>query len=379
MGGWAWTATALLLAGCGAGRVEVRELLAPVEPGVFEGRVVDDLGNPVAEARVSICGPPKDSLFGPAYPGLAETLTSDDGRFVMTGVPPGPCFVSVDAPDRVPIQFLPMTAPARGIDLASPRWGRVRFRLVPPDGEAPPDLADLCIPSCPRYRPRFPAREPAGGVFEGGDFAPGTQGLVIVARGWAPVTATFDAVPGRTVDVGDLLLDRGHALRGLVVDGEGAPLAGARVSSSGYWTSAYEAETDAAGEFRIDHLPAGEEYFWASADGYGSRRLPLVIPAGGGEVRIELSRGGILHVFVRMKGCGAPYSCTIRVVDSDDPDSGAGDIHGQTDGDGMFDMSLPAGRYRVEHLCGGEGDPPFREVVLPVAAERTVEFVEEVE
>src|SRR5690349_8904533 len=136
MRGGAWTATALLLAGCGAGRAEFRDLPAPIEPGVFEGRVVDDLGNPVAKARVGVLGPPRESRWGPAYPGLGQAETSDDGRFALAGIPSGPCFVDVDAPERAPVQLLPVTAPARGIKLVCPRWGRVRFRLVLPAGEA---------------------------------------------------------------------------------------------------------------------------------------------------------------------------------------------------------------------------------------------------
>lgn len=378
MTGWKRTAVAILLAGCASEGTGARGHSVPGEPGVLEGTVVDDLGTAVPKAVVGILGPPHDGVFGDFYPALGQTETSDEGRFSLVGIPPGPCFVVVEAPEHAPVHLLPVVAPARGVEPVCPRWGRVRFRLVPPPGEAPPDRADLCIATCPRYQPDSRSEGRGGGVFERGDFAPGLQELVIVSPGWTPVSTTFTAEPGRIVDIGEITLERGHAVQGRVVDERGAPLAGARVHANDYWTSDFSTTTDAAGGFRIGHLPAGEVHFGAQAAGYGSRGFPVQVPAEGGETRIVLHRGGVLHVRIRTKNGGMPYSCAIRVVALDAQDPVGEGIYGQVSCGGVFDLSLRAGRYRVEDLGPWiDRAAASREVALEVAGERTVEFVED--
>jgi hypothetical protein len=369
-GGWMRAASSLLLAGCATA--------SPRRPADFEGRVVDDLGDPVPEASIEILGPPVEDEFGISYAVLGRATSSPDGTFSMRGVPPGPCLVEVTAAERAPVQRLPVIAPCRDAKLVCPRWGRIAFRLTPPPGEASPERADLCYTYDGRQESECWSGWGTAGAFEGGGFAPGPMAVTIVARGWAPIPVTFSAEPGSTVDLGEIPIHRGHAVIGCVVDRQGKPLARAWVYAQPTWTSDYDTYADAEGRFRIDHLPPEALWLWASADGYVSQRVPVRWPADAGETRISLARGGILRVSIRTKDDGVPYSCWIRVVYLDDPDPFLGDVHGQVSCGGEFDLSLPAGRYRVDHLRSGAGPvASSREVTLEVAGERSVEFVED--
>lgn len=131
----------------------------------------------------------------------------------------------------------------------------------------------------------------ADGTFRFQGLEPNQQ-LEVWARldGWVP---TYAAV-STSVDEGDhrggsveLVLKRGLALGGRVVDGASRPIAGAMVEIFSQpadggrplaidddGRSAAAPSTDAEGRFEITHIPAGQHLLMLSAPGYGPRIVP---------------------------------------------------------------------------------------------------------
>ena len=90
---------------------------------------------------------------------------------------------------------------------------------------------------------------------------------------------------------GTVILRRGVAIAGRVVDREGHPIRGARVSAgaTGGQTDLRTVETDADGRFRLEHLPPGETV--AHRSGEGPRPALSKIDSKAGTPPVEIKLG----------------------------------------------------------------------------------------
>ena len=131
------------------------------------------------------------------------------------------------------------------------------------------------------------------GLFALGPLPLGTLGLGVTApqRASRRVEASLPA-RGRTVDLGEVVLEAGLAIRGRVADREGSGIGGASLRAQGLAgeRARGEATADAEGAFVVGGLKAGSYEIRATAPGYatavaktepGADPLELVMVAGG--------------------------------------------------------------------------------------------------
>lgn len=224
---------------------ETRDLEVALRPGRrVTGRVVDaETGRPIAGARVGY-GVPRHWTTPPG------TRTDADGRFAIDGMPSrantsSPIGATADG--YVPVaRWLPSPERSPGdleTGLRMVRGGALRLRCV--DGAGNPVADALVYAEHERTRDRGGDRSTEvvdigeGAVWTGSDGVavipdlPGGEdpaevrvylrGVEVVRRA-APAPA-----PGETVDLGDVVVAAGRALRGTVRGPDGAPVPGIRV------------------------------------------------------------------------------------------------------------------------------------------------------
>lgn len=196
----------------------------------IEGRVIDTEGRPVGGASIAV----EREGERPAPAGLHLPVRSEaSGAFAVRDLDPGPHLLRVNAPGYGEARAGPIAAGARDVAIRLEPGGRVRARVLGPDGE--PELGAFLVV------------EDAEGRRVGGTQAiligPGVEPEVTrVPPGVYTVTALsargcFERRPGVRFDGGDLLLEfalgPGGTLEALARDAaSGAPIEGARLEVS---------------------------------------------------------------------------------------------------------------------------------------------------
>ncbi len=185
-------------------------------------------------------------------------------------------------------------------------------------------------------------------TFEGETDAEGRLGLsgfeldlpatVICRRdGYLPVEQEFEQIPARVT----CALGRPAMVRGRVLDGEGLPLAGARVSLAAGDSLPIEVQAASIcagdGKFELTGLKAGEGWLWLSAGGQEIERREISLVAGEtvdvGDVRLLLASQ--VQGVVRAASSGEPLAgINVRVLEP----PGAKVL---SDADGAFALSVP--------------------------------------
>ena len=207
--------------------IEGLELMLDVE-GVIAGVVVDSKGEPVAEAQVSamvdILGGAKleDAAFG----GFNATTTDGGGAFRLHGLPEGAYRLWASRTSAMTTMFATEGTKARtgdtSVKIVLPAPGGIEGKIAYADGKAPERalVSVSMMPASPTNDGAFEIRELPPGSYDvrvrGPDFAELVQRDVVVEA-------------GATKDLGTLVVKRGRKVSGRVVDGAGAPVAGARV------------------------------------------------------------------------------------------------------------------------------------------------------
>ncbi len=268
---------------------EARRILLE-ETGAVEGRVTA-AGAPVAGARVELLAD------GPVEP----VLSDGSGAFRFQGVPAALALrLSAAAPGRLTGRSAPFDlAPggkAASVDILLPRGGTIRGRITGPGG-APVAGAKVRVgswsfsggssPSAADLGRRVEAITDGAGEYVLAGLPAATATLRVEAAGFAPKGSGRVAVTEGGVAAVDMALEAARAIAGRVVDAEGRPVAGARVSVAGKG-GAGTAVSGADGSFRVEGLGAGPCVVRGSRDGTPPMRGEAKAEAGdtGVEVRI---------------------------------------------------------------------------------------------
>lgn len=228
------------------------------EPKDLSGQVVDEQGQPAAEAEVSIAAAANGKAADPqdsgiwTMPGLFNTKADSNGRFVFAGMPGGatfeflvqkPGYATTNTMGRLmmmgggpaKLRFSPGQA---GIKLTLSREASIQGIVVEKAGDKP--VAGLSIsvrPETPSMLPMSPRPVVSGpdGTFRVDGLAAGTytvQALTAMrqaAEGVAePVQVSVKA--GQTTSGVKIQLVKGGILEVFVKDGTGKPVARANVS-----------------------------------------------------------------------------------------------------------------------------------------------------
>lgn len=198
--------------------------------GTIAGVVVDSAGEAVAEAEVSAMPDFMTAKAGATSWILAagDTATTDgDGHFVLHGLEDGQyrLFAVRDAGGQRQAGERAGTVAKVGdqnVRLVVPSPGAVVGKIVMESGGPPPSATITA-----GWEDRTTTTD---GSFRLGELLPGTYDIRVSGSEFAQVTRRDVVVAaGKEVDLGTITVRPGRKVAGKVVDGKGAPVAGARV------------------------------------------------------------------------------------------------------------------------------------------------------
>lgn len=333
----------------------------------LRGQVVDEEGRPLAGARLS--AQPANSGTG----GIGRS--SSDGTFEIWLPQVDRHYLEVELAGYVPIRVgagstayepgvndivvvlhrattpefpLPAGATVSGrvFRSANPAAASVELRTVATVVDGPGKLAF-------RANSDTVVRENTDreGRFRIAGVLPGTYQLVARATDGACVELVpLEVPPSGDVDVGDLVLKPGAAIRGRVLLPPGRSAAGLVVAVDA-WQNALDTETDAEGRFRFDALLPGDHRLSLGEQPGRVTGLEARIRLESGETReveLDARENGTCDVALTLELCGAPaegYDVSLMPADR----QARRHELGTTDAAGRVSGWAPAwGRARVE-------------------------------
>ncbi len=290
-----------------------------VSPGarVF-GKVLGPKGDPLPGARV-VLRPDANAFLARlserSYRWI-ETLSDSEGRYAIPGVPPGRGYALIALhPEMAPaqkrdIQVLPMRA--LQVDLRGTRGGAIRGRVLKEGGRPAPfarvgfaymDLARILF-SVGKSNPVVCDAE---GRFEIHGVGAGLVALTALKKGFAPAEPqTLHITEGADLNA-ELVLGKGWALKGMVVDEDDRPLSGVPVVAKNFEQPRgldlsqlarlypVETKTKEDGSFVVRGLSASRVFVEARKAGFFPGRASRKREDGDKVLKLVLGRGGFLR------------------------------------------------------------------------------------
>ena len=274
------------------GRSSLDPTLVALERGETIGGIVADLqGRPIQDATVNLIGPTGPELLATTGPGgewSSSEVSLRFGKIQLEVIHPEYVEVlyrSESAPPRMqtrePLRTVPLEdLKARKAVMVLHRGLTVAGIVVDARGSPIPRAEVRQV----RARASQTERTDREGRFAFRNGSIGKMNLAIEARGFAPELQTVWVIP--SMAPARIRLSKGSVLRGLVVDPDGNPIAGARVLpvEAFRWRGA----TDHTGRFRWDPSPARPIDVRVFAEGFLTTVRPLSLEPGEREHRIEL-------------------------------------------------------------------------------------------
>lgn len=327
--------------------------------GTIAGIVVDELGQPVAEAAVNAT---VDFMGGgdisaAALSGFSTATTDGGGGFTIRGLPDGKYKVWAQRPGSGGEEWGQNGVQAKTGDksvrvvLAAP--GSITGKIIIEGGKAP----KFAMVS-EGWSPAVPTRD---GTFELKNINPGKHDISLRGSEFAQfIKHDVTVEPGKVTDVGTITVPRGRKIMGKVVDGKGRPVEGARVKlalmlidsgSDDASAQAMEeqsgvrsAQTDANGEFLIIGVPTKATRAAAAHPALGAS-LAVDVPGGEEDLRdITLTLKGFGSLAGKVMMQNKPLAATGISVS---PKGGTA-MMAQTDANGEFVMEkVPEGTLVV--------------------------------
>jgi carboxypeptidase family protein len=208
---------------------------------------------------------------------------------------------------------------------ASEPLGAIRGRVRLPEGSLPSsESLGTSRVSLAFVFPR--SRLAADGTFEFAGLAADSYSLSVFVPGFEPISRDVRVEAGLTTDL-ELVLGRGLAVSGRVVDEFGAPLPEAKVSVSSRYddeegshgTDIHYAEVDADGRFFLDGVPPGSVEVSGECEGWTRATVALGLLSAGDErtdVVLVLSSGAALAGRVLTAEGAAAIGAEVLIFDA---------------------------------------------------------------
>lgn len=246
----------------------------------IEGLVLDPSGRPVPDAKVTssagglFLGDMGISLSlggSGSKTGAVETTTDSRGRFRLEGLGSGNQNLTAVHKDWAPGSQKDVASGSKDVEITLPRGGSIAGRVIGPNGE--PIKGAEVSPFRFLRASTTPSITDAEGRFLLSGLRAGRRPLTAQADGFPSVTERFMVVAGEAVEV-EIVLEAGVQVTGVIVDPDGATVAGASVSftPAGHGLahmalpnpltggSNAETKTDEEGRFQVSGLKADTEY-----------------------------------------------------------------------------------------------------------------------
>jgi hypothetical protein len=382
-------------------RVEVAVEARPVDLGdvkletglVIEGRVVDGSRNPVPDAELE-ASPAAINRRIEEESADRSSRSDATGRFVIGGLSEGTYDVRAQAYGFGRV-VRPIEAGAKGVSLVLEPAGSVTG-LVVDDAQNP--VADFRVVAQVRrdegdvrawQRPYVKRITAADGRFVLEGVSSGTYVVDVSAPETVPLTVKDVLVQaGSASDIGRVVLRAGGTARGIVVDTEGAGVAGADVTvSAGLGTRFVEparTTTSGDGSFTLRGVAPGRVELVASHPSYADGRSAIEVdPASGpAEVKIVMGHGARLQGSVRQRNGNPVPGVTIQPMPlgpDGQPRRPLDQYAIETSQDGSFTIErLPPGPVTVVLMGGArhtQASSQMKTVELRDGEVTTVDFV----
>ena len=323
--------------------------------GTIAGVVVDGAGQPVAEVEVNafpdvLAGA---STEGIALAGMSSATTDGAGGFTIRGLPDGDYRLwaarhTGSFQDGWGKQSTPAKVGDTKVKIVMPAAGSLVGKLALETGAAP-KLAYVQVGA----QPGTPADKT--GAFRIEELEPGPYDMHVFGPEFAElIKHDVKIEAGKTTDLGTITVVRGRRLVGKVVDGSGAPVAGARVKLAEMLFSSAESDdtqseswedmagirsdvTAQDGSFSLPGVPQKATTVMADHPDRG-RSLPQPVPAGTDDPpAITLALRGYGSIAGKVVLKGQPQA-NVAVSESIKGGGGMQAAFAETAADGTFTM-----------------------------------------
>ena len=317
-------------------------------PQLVTGRVVSRATRePVPEFSMEI-----RRRRGNGYSANTQPFSSSDGSFSIdaAGTPALDLIVSAAG-------FAPSAARNVAVAGGEPvvihldAGGSISGRVVAESRPVPGAMVHLQHEGATMHDRQQPVRTDADGRFSFDGAASGEHLVRVVKEGLVTAVKTVAVEAGRPTEV-EITMSQGHAVAGRVIDENGRPVAGARVSAGANprHRSGTGVETDAEGAFSLGGLDDGVVTIAAEKSGYVRGVVENVDPLRTGSVTVTLVRGATIAG--RVIGLSPAELSDVRIFVIG---LAAGGEASTVDPDGRFTLSgVPDGVVRVHaSIMGG--------------------------
>jgi protocatechuate 3,4-dioxygenase beta subunit len=355
----------------------------------------------MVEGQVSLAGKPcaggQVSLEGAEGDRQVSASADAAGRVVFSSVLPGHYTVLAQCEGAQASDAFPLLEVGTA-DVVGQRWPlepgvAIHGRVVDQDGQPVAD-ARIRLDRRPPLGPRrwFATQSGPDGQFEVDDVIPGTYRVEtsVLAPDASPEAQDLEVgagrLPGQALEI---VVRRGAAVHGTVLDQDGKPVAGAEVLASGHgrdddWTKG-NATTRDDGSYQIGGLRPGTYQVCLASRIKDSREITI---AGGDDLRLDFrtpaARAQLRGRVVDAKG--RPVSDAFIVAAAEDPDQHRGSLRSElrwvaddkpviTDLEGRFVLDgVPALPHTVRAWRKGggeaivEGATPGKDLLLIIPA-----------
>lgn len=356
--------------------------------GTIAGTVLDEAGQPIAEAQVMA---QPDFWSGQAAEnimvrGASFGTTDGGGRFSIAGLAPGRYLLRASRTDLAADRGLAKPVGAdvgdTAVQIVLATEGSIRGTVRLADGGAP-SVASVALAG----GGVVPAVK---GAFVVDAVPPGTYDVTVRGIDFPDkVLRDVKVAAGKPTELGTIVVDRGRAVFGRVVDAAGSPVPGARVAlarqligdganlvtaldeSTGQQIGLRRAVSDADGRYRINGI--GDEPLALAAEHpeHGGS-LAAQVPRGTVDVPIDLPLVPLGAVFGTVTVNKEPASSVSIVVTAV---GGARQVRVAESGiDGTFAIEgVPAGEHKVAAMLGAAGTASMASTQVMVVAGQRVE------
>lgn len=325
----------------------------------LSGRVVDEKGRPIANARVVASSASNPEPVDFVDPDRDAVVTRADGSFSIATLSAGTWRITASLGDYAPTTSAPITLDGvharSGFELQLLPGAVVRGTVTDKTG-IPVAAANVSVvvQGYLPWRTRRQALTDANGMFSIGGLAPHAVDVVAWHDSGASAIIPIDLAAKRDNDVA-LTLDITGTIIGSVVDKSGRPIGDAQVSATPDWASdtvdraawavrgAQETMTDQSGAFRFAGLPNGS--YRVRAERYGGSEGAVSLSNGvlttPGTEPIKIVIGPDGHAVGKIQfSDGTPVTAFTIALDNSRPLAFVAK-------DGAFTIPAPAGSYEL--------------------------------
>ena len=336
-------------------------------PMKIEGRVVDkDTRQPLSDFSVSV-----RRFRGSGSSVQSYTFSSEEGRFVIEGIGAGAIELTAAADGYAPATV--SSAAVKEDELITiplDRGGTIVGRVTAEGRPVSEASVMLGAPMRGPMMARNQTTTDAQGEFRF-NVAAGDYNVMVNKRGFATGRKSVEVAQADESRV-EIELQRGHDVRGRVVDAEGRPVPGARVASRGR-SGPPPVQSDADGNFELTGLAEGTHTIAAEKNGYIPGVAENVNAASAQNITLTLNQGGTITG--RVIGLSERELAAVRV----NAYSRGVAPSTRPDGSGNFTLAgVPDGKIRVQAVIVGssmrQSAPKEVDVVNGMAAPVEIDF-----